>query len=101
MDELMADFTACDRCSFFLAGYRALHGLEHLQAVGSQDKADGWITLKWDSQTRHLVNKSYGCRLDIVASYYDGLCPHCQRRFVIEVADESEESDSFRMALTQ
>ena len=114
----MADFIACGRCSFFLAGYRVIHGADELkQAAEASD--DEWLTLSWDHETRRLVQSSYGSRLDIEFYYYDGRCPECQRRFVIgagedgaepyaegeereqrEEAWESPEPSTLRMALT-
>lgn len=78
----MADFFACGRCSFFLAGYRVLHGTEAIEQA-AEASSDQWLTLKWDHETRRLVQASYGSRLDIDFFYFDGRCPECQRRYVI------------------
>lgn len=86
----MADFVACGRCSFFLAGYRVIHGKDQLeQAIEASD--DEWLTLRWDHNTRQLVQSSYGSRLDIEFYYFDGRCPECQRRFVISGGEGSAE----------
>ena len=90
LDTVMADFVACGRCSFFLTGYRALHGVENLEnAVDAS--VDAWLVLAWDHETRRLVQSSYGSRLDVGFYYYDGRCPECQRRYVIGSGDEAVE----------
>jgi hypothetical protein len=118
LETVMEEFVACGRCSFFLAGYRVLHGTEALEQA-AQDSDDQWLTLKWDSETRRLVQSSYGSRLDIDFYYFDGRCPECQRRYVIgeevlepdvdqEGADQEQqeqtgaapEPSTLRMALT-
>lgn len=90
----MEEFVACGRCSFFLAGYRVLHGTEALEQA-AQKSDDQWLTLIWDLETRRLVQSSYGSRLDIDFYYFDGRCPECQRRYVIgeEVLEPEEEQE--------
>lgn len=88
----MADFVTCGRCSFFLAGYRALHGVENLEQA-AQESEDEWLTLAWDQDTRRLVQSSYGSRLDIEFYYFDGRCPECQRRFVIGAGEAPAPAD--------
>lgn len=94
LESVIADFVACGRCSFFLTGYRVLHGKDQLQHA-VETSADRWLALKWNHETRQLVQRSYGSRLDIDFYYYDGRCPECQRRFVIGAeeapADQREE----------
>lgn len=102
--QVQRNFAACDRCSFFLAGYKILHGQESVDAA--VEGTDGrWLTLVWDPQTRMLLQKSYGGRLDLELDYYDSQCPVCQRRFVYgdhggegEVAREGE-SITFRIEI--
>ena len=88
----MADFVACGRCSFFISGYRVIHGVDELKqaAEGSDEQ---WLALDWDLETRRLVQSSYGARLDIDFYYFDGRCPECQRRYVIGVAESAEEPE--------
>lgn len=90
LDVVVDDFVACGRCSFFLAGYRVIHGLEALREAAEASGED-WITLRWDHATRRLVQDSYGSRLDIEFYYFDGRCPECQRRFVIGAEDAGAE----------
>lgn len=82
LETVIADFVACGRCSFFLTGYRVLHGENRLREAAEASEEE-WLALSWDHDTRHLVQSSYGSRLDIDFYYYDGRCPECQRRFVI------------------
>lgn len=93
LESVIGDFTACGRCSFFLAGYRVLHGADNLaQAAESSD--DDWLILNWDHETRRLVQSSYGSRLDIEFYHYDGRCPECQRRFVIDGVEDEDQTGS-------
>lgn len=88
--QVIDNFVACDRCSFFLAGYQILHGAAQVEeAIAASDGR--WLQLQWNPQTRQLLQKSYGGRLDIALVYYDSQCPACQRRFVFE--DEEEEGE--------
>lgn len=89
----MADFVACGRCSFFLAGYRVLHGADQL-AEAAEASDDEWLALKWDHATRRLVQESYGSRLDIEFYYFDSRCPECQRRFVIGTGEEADSPEA-------
>lgn len=84
---MTADFVSCGRCSFFLAGYRVLQGLDALQQAAEQ-RDEAWLVLRWNHAMRKLVQDSYGSRMDIEFYYYDGRCPECQRRFVIGQQDE-------------
>lgn len=94
----MENFLACDRCSFFLAGYRVLHGLEDIeQAVETSD--GDWLMLSWDTRTRELLQKSYGGRLDIEFFYFDSQCPVCQRRYVYASPLEEGGIEEFRVEI--
>ncbi|MDT8305944.1 MAG: hypothetical protein RRC07_08420 [Anaerolineae bacterium] len=88
--QVIANFVACDRCSFFLAGYKILFGDGQIEdAITASD--GHWLLLHWDPQTRHLLQKSYGGRLDMEFDYYDSQCPACQRRFVYEDDEKGEQ----------
>lgn len=95
--RVLRNFVACDRCSFFLAGYRVIHGLENLETA-VKNQADNWIALSWNEETGRLLQKSYGGRLDVALYYYDGRCPVCGRRFTYQ-AGEEEEQASFRIEI--
>jgi hypothetical protein len=97
---VLANFVPCGRCSFFIAGYRVIHGLESLQKAAGK-AGEQWLALRWDPEVRHLVQKSYGGELDVELFYYDGRCPECQRRFIYEEGDQEGEPDSFRIELKQ
>lgn len=115
LETVIADFIACGRCSFFLTGYRVLHGKDKLKEAAEASE-NQWLALSWDHETRQLVQSSYGSRLDVDFYYYDGRCPECQRRFVIgagelpngeeeteesgEGAQEAPEPSTLHMALT-
>lgn len=85
------NFVACDRCSYFWAGYRILHDQPAVEeAVATSD--DGWLELLWDGPTRHLLHKSYGGELDAELFYYASHCPDCQRRYIYGTGSEEEEA---------
>lgn len=98
VQRTMENFYACDRCSFFVAGYRVLHGLESIdQAAAASDGA--WLELAWDRPTRLLLEKSYGGQLDVELFYYDGQCPRCQRRYVYDGGGEESAAKTFRIEI--
>lgn len=98
LEKVVSDFVACGRCGFFLSGYRVIHGLENLQAA-VENPGGKWLHLDWSQETRNLVQKSYGGRLDIELYHYDSRCPECQRRFVYHAATEEGEEQSFKIEL--
>ena len=97
LEKVINNFVSCGRCSFFLADYRARHGDDALRAA-AQESEDRWLFLEWDNALRHVLQKSYGGRLDTAFYYYDGRCPECQRRFVYQAAGEEEE-EAFKIRL--
>lgn len=84
--EVQRAFMGCGRCSFFLAGYRILHGME---ALGEASRAvDGdIISLTDDGATRQLLYKSYGWRYELPSLAFQAACPECRRSFA--AGDES------------
>lgn len=95
---MTAWFSACARCSFFLAGYKLVHGDEPLQAAVENGRPR-WLTLEWNQGLCELVQKSFGSRVDIDCYHYNGTCPECRRRFVYTAADEGKQSGQFRIEL--
>lgn len=98
LEEVIGDFVACGRCSFFLSGYRVIHGLDNLQAA-AENRSGKWLHLDWNRETRHLVQKSYGGQLDVEHYHYDSRCPECRRRFIYRAAAEEGEQVSFQIEL--
>lgn len=98
LEKVLAAFVACGRCSFFLAGYRALHGLDNLQQAIDQSNGK-WLELTWDYQTRHLLQSSYGGKLDVDLYYYGGCCKECQRRYEFMEAAGEDTPGSLRVEL--
>jgi hypothetical protein len=98
LQRTLENFYACDRCSFFVAGYRVLHGMESIdQAAAACDGA--WLELIWNRPTRLLLEKSYGGQLDVELFYYDGQCPRCQRRYVYDGGEAGIEAGAFRIEI--
>ena len=98
LDQAVARFAACGRCSFFLTGYRAEQGLQALQ-MAVEEVQSGWLALHWDQSMRNLVHKSYGIRVDVAYDYYESCCTECRRRFIFQAADEEESLASFLIEL--
>jgi hypothetical protein len=98
LERVVDNFVPCGRCSFFLVGYRTIHGQEDLEARAQQVE-DGWLPLGWNHETRRLVQESFGNRLDQELMYFDSRCPECQRRFVYEAKEGDEEPDRFVVEL--
>lgn len=98
VEDVSGDFVACGRCSFFLSGYRVIHGLDNLEAA-VENQSGKWLGLDWNQETRRLVQKSYGGRLDVELYHYDSRCPECQRRFIYRAATEEGEPASFQIEL--
>ena len=97
LERVLRNFVACDRCSFFLAGYRVIHGMDDLERA-AREQSEQWLTLSWNGETRRLLQKSYGGRLDVDLYYYDSQCPVCRRRFTYKAAEEGE-AISFRIEI--
>ena len=95
---VVANFLPCGRCSFFLAGYRVIHGVEHLEAA-ARESDEGWVQLNWNEEVRRLVQQSYGVRLDVDAFHFDSRCPECQRRFIYHEGELDATSASFQVEL--
>ena len=94
--DIVTWFAACGRCSFFLAGYRLLDEVDSLETAVTGSES-GWLSLTWNQEMCHLLNKSYGCRVDIECFYLDGTCPECHRHFVFRAADEDNDIPDFRI----
>ena len=81
LKDAFTRFTSCGRCSLFLAAYRLNHDdAELLTAVNNIE--GGWLLLPWDRNLRELINKSYGCRIDVEAYYFESCCPECHGAYV-------------------
>jgi hypothetical protein len=80
-------FTACPRCSFFLAGYRLIFQDFNEAAASS---ADDWLDLSWNLAVRNLLAKSYGYDLAEPFEAFQGVCPLCRRAFAVEASDDQE-----------
>jgi hypothetical protein len=90
-----ASFVACPRCSFFLSGYRLIQ-TDFNEAV--ERSSNGWLEFTWNHDTRRLIQKSYGSRIDKDTVRYEGVCPDCQRVFVYGEGEEAE-SAYFRIEI--
>lgn len=89
LDQVVNYFAACGRCSFFLAGYRVLHGLEDLETAVARSKSR-WLKLTWSYGMRDLLMRSYGVQMYVDYDRVDGRCPECGRHFIYEIEPELE-----------
>lgn len=96
IDDVKASFTACPRCSFFLAGYRLIQQ-DFEEAV--EKSTSGWLDLTWNLAVRNLIQKSFGCELVGDPQVFHGICPACRRAFVYEASQEEGEPDQFSIKI--
>jgi len=83
--DVLASFFGCPRCSYFLSGYRLIHDdLETTVRTSSKT----WLSLVGDFKTRKLIHESYGSQTNLEADYFDGICPDCRRRYILDRSDE-------------
>ena len=80
MSDLLTRFTSCGRCGLFLAAYRLSHEGDVLETA-SREVVDGWLPLPWDQAVRNLINKSYGCHIDVESYHFESCCPECMSQF--------------------
>lgn len=82
IDRQQRRFSACGRCSYFIADCKVYLGEEGLQTAMLAVR-DGWLRLEGDRTFDRLIMNSYG--LDLGADYdsLDATCPECRRRFVV------------------
>jgi len=95
--EVVAKFSACARCCYFLAGYRVVCGVEDLEAAVENSKS-GWLELTWNHAMRELVQKSFGSRVDVDFFHYEGSCPECRRHFICD-SGEGQQPGTFRVVI--
>ncbi len=98
-DKMVAHFAACGRCSYFLAGYRVLHGVENLETAVSQSPAEK-LNLSWNFDMRDLLTKSYGVTFYIDHLYFEAVCPECGRQYNYTAGDEGKE-DTFHVEMSR
>lgn len=96
-DEVLQDFAACPRCSYFWAGYKVIAGDAGV-TTAVNEKEKGWLTLQWSHPMRELVHKTYGVRLDADFFHYEGCCKECARPYYFQ-APEEEKAGVFRIEL--
>ena len=98
-DKMVAHFAACGRCSYFLAGYRVLHGVENLETAVEQSPT-GKLDLSWNFDMRNLLTKSYGITFYIDHLHIEAVCPECGRQYGYSAGDDDKE-DSFYIEMSR
>ena len=86
---VQAAFFACPRCSYFLAGYRARHGLENLEAAAAGSD-NSWLDLTWNQETQGLLQESLGGQVEAGLFHYSISCPECRRVFLYHQEEGGE-----------
>ncbi len=81
LNEALIRFTSCGLCSLFLAAYRLNHD-DSVMQTAVNNIVGGWLTLPSDLTSRGLINKCYGCRIDVEAYHFESCCPECHKLFV-------------------
>ncbi len=94
-EKVTASFVACPRCSFFLSGYKLIQP-DFNEAV--ENSSNGWLNFTWNHETRRLIQKTYGNRIDKDTIRYEGVCRDCRRVFVYG-AEEKGENAYFRIEI--
>lgn len=95
--QLVKNFAACGRCSYFLAGYRVLQGEDGLETVVSNQNDAPHLSLVWGHPMRDLVAKSFGVRFDGTYLHLSGSCPECGRPFTYQQDDNEPPSEQFKI----
>lgn len=96
--EVLKAFFACARCSYFLAGYRVLFGLEKLQeAIDNRDGNE--LQLIWSEEMRRLLHNSYGWRIDLEVSSLRASCPECRRAYHFAAGQQEGEAATIEIEL--
>lgn len=89
-------FTACPRCSYFVAAYRLIQ--PDFDDAAQRSSGD-WLDLTWDSAVSKLLHKSYGYETGEDLQALQGVCPECRRAFVYEAGDEENDTAGDRFSL--
>jgi hypothetical protein len=87
---LVTDFSACGRCSYFLTGYRVVHGEAGMETAVTSQKGK-WLKLAWNHPMRELITKSYGVPLDVDFYHYDSCCRECGRRITLKTKEKKDQ----------
>lgn len=96
-ETVLARFSACGRCAYFLLSYQSIAGQDVLAtAVANSD--DEWLQLPWVDQMPTLVEKSYGLSIDLGDYYAEVICPLCQRPFAF-TAETAEFAADLQMVV--
>ncbi len=98
VDDVIAYFSACGRCGYFLTGYRALVGLEALETAVNQAKS-GWIVLTWNDDVRELLLKSYASDVEANDLHFEGCCMECRRHYIFRATRSPNFPDTLRIEI--
>ncbi len=94
--QVTQQFAACDRCSYFWAGYQLVDETFVVETAVDPDKP-GWLQLTFSRATLDLIYKSFGNRVDLEFYHYEGCCPACKRPFVLHGGND--DTPGFRIRL--
>ena len=85
-DGLLRHFLACRICCYFLTGVQVLYGRQVVDRLVHE--FDGtWMYVPLTRETRTLLQKTYGVRVDDGDFFIEHACEVCCRRFVIDLPE--------------
>ncbi|MFK7800755.1 MAG: hypothetical protein AB8G95_03900 [Anaerolineae bacterium] len=88
-DGLLRHFLACRVCCYFLSGVQVLYGRDVVDRMVSE--FDGtWMYVPLTRETRTLLHKTYGVRVDEGDFFIEHACEVCCRRFVIDMPEPED-----------
>ncbi len=98
VEEVIACFSPCGRCGYFLAGYWATNGRKNFATAVRRAKS-GWITLSWNMTVRELVLKSFGSYIEEDNLHFEGCCSECHRHFIYRASRTPNHPHTFRIEI--
>lgn len=99
-EMVQANFAACSRCSYFLSAYKILGGVPGIDAAVEQSSKE-WLTLAWNEEVRQLLQRSYGCRIDLDFYHFESCCPDCCRHYVVDLGVGEGAQPEFQLQIVQ
>lgn len=88
-DGLLRHFLGCRVCCYFLSGVQVLYGREVVNRLVAE--FDGtWMYVPLNRETRTLLQKTYGVRVDEGDFFIEHACEVCCRRFVIDLPEPED-----------
>jgi hypothetical protein len=68
--------------------------------AAAEHSGGDWLLLSWSGRVRALVQSSFGCRVDLDAYHFEGICPDCRRAFVVDAPDGQLDIATFELQVS-